>query len=432
MLTVWGLLIIVTFMYFILSKRLSAFVALIIIPIIYGAMAGFAPQLGNFMLAGLKSTAPTAVLMMMAVLFFGVLVDTGLFDPIITKILKTVKGDPLKVVVGSALLAIVASLEGEAAVTAVITCTAFVPIYRKLNMNIVYLALVTWMPGCIKSYLPWAGPSARTIVALKLDSNDLFFSAIPIMIIGTLCSLGMAYYLGLKERARLGILQIDDVEMVKMTASITDAESPHKRLKFIWVNFALMVFVMGAILEEVLPTAVCFEVGAALALLINYRGSKEQTDRLFGHAKSVLTVGALVMAAGVFIGILAGAKMTDAIALSLINIIPTSMGEHFAFIVALASGPLSFGLSADGFYFGIMPIFAKVGNVYGISNAEMGRAGLTGIPLHLLSPTVGAIWLLLGMCDITIGDFHKAAIGWFTALTIVFTVTAIVVGGFPV
>ena len=35
-------------------------------------------------------------MLMFAILYFGIMIDSGLFDPVISRILKFVKGDPLK------------------------------------------------------------------------------------------------------------------------------------------------------------------------------------------------------------------------------------------------------------------------------------------------------------------------------------------------
>jgi CitMHS family citrate-Mg2+:H+ or citrate-Ca2+:H+ symporter len=41
-------------------------------------------------------------MLMFAILYFALMIDSGLFDPAVRKILKMVKGDPLKVSVGTA------------------------------------------------------------------------------------------------------------------------------------------------------------------------------------------------------------------------------------------------------------------------------------------------------------------------------------------
>ena len=40
------------------------------------------------MLKGLETIAPTAIMIIFAILYFGVLIDTGLFDPLVAKNFK--------------------------------------------------------------------------------------------------------------------------------------------------------------------------------------------------------------------------------------------------------------------------------------------------------------------------------------------------------
>ncbi|TCS78223.1 CitMHS family transporter [Pectinatus cerevisiiphilus] len=431
MLAFWGLLIIVIFMYLILSKRFSAFVALILVPVVIGCIAGFSTQIGKMMMDGVKTTAPTAVLMMMAVLFFSILTDAGLFEPVIRKIILLVHGDPLKIAIGTALLALVASLEGEGAVTVIITCTPFLPLYKKMNMNVNTLAVLTWMPVVVKGFFPWAGPSARTVTALGINSTDLFAPVVWCMLAGIIWTFLTAYIIGLRERKRIGLIQIDTALINDVLASVDNQKSLYRRPKLIFINLLLMLIAMIAILKNILPTTVIFELGAAIALIVNFHSLKEQSLVLFNHAKGILTVGIMIVAAGVFVGILTGTKMIDAIAEMLISFIPSTMGPHIGFITAVLSAPLSFSLSPDGFFFGVLPILAKLANAYGISNLQVGIAGLMGMAFQIIGPTVGALWLLIGVCETNLGDFHKAAVIPFTGLTLLFIIVELIVGGFP-
>lgn len=117
MLTFLGFAMVITFMFLIMTKRLSALIALIIVPILFALFGGFAPKIGPMMLEGITKLAPTGVMLMFAILYFALMIDSGLFDPAVRKILKLVKGDPLKVAVGTAVLALVVSLDGDGATT---------------------------------------------------------------------------------------------------------------------------------------------------------------------------------------------------------------------------------------------------------------------------------------------------------------------------
>ena len=83
MLSILGFGMVITFMYLIMSKRLSPLVALITIPIIFALLGGFGADIDEMMLEGIKKIAPTGVMLMFAILYFGVMIDAGLFDPLV-------------------------------------------------------------------------------------------------------------------------------------------------------------------------------------------------------------------------------------------------------------------------------------------------------------------------------------------------------------
>jgi CitMHS family citrate-Mg2+:H+ or citrate-Ca2+:H+ symporter len=96
---------------------MSALLALIVVPLIFAIIGGFGKDLGSMILEGLSGIAPTGIMLMFAVLYFGVMIDAGLFDPLVSKILSIVKGDPLKVVIGTAVLASLVALDGDGTTT---------------------------------------------------------------------------------------------------------------------------------------------------------------------------------------------------------------------------------------------------------------------------------------------------------------------------
>jgi len=135
MLTILAYSMVIVFMFLIMTKRLPALVALIVVPIAFGLIGGFGPALGPMMLDGIRNLAPTGVMLMFAILYFGIMIDSGLFDPVVRLILKLVQGDPMKIVVGTAALAMFISLDGDGATTYMITVSAMLPLYMRLGMS---------------------------------------------------------------------------------------------------------------------------------------------------------------------------------------------------------------------------------------------------------------------------------------------------------
>ncbi|MEW8955261.1 CitMHS family transporter [Clostridium sp.] len=431
MLAILGYGMVITFMVLIMSKRMTAFTALVLTPIVFGLIGGFGLDLGKFALTGVKSLAPTAVMLLFAILYFGLMINVGLFDPLVNWIVKVVKGDPLKVIVGTAIMSAVVSLDGDGSTTIMIVVSAMLPLYKRLKINPLILASILIMQNSIMNIIPWGGPTARVMSVLNLDVKEIMAPFIPAMILAVLYVIGVAYYIGKRERKKLGITHLDQKTMDEMASTVSEEELALKRPKLLWVNFIMTILVMVALIKEVAPSSIIFLVAAALALLINYPSIKTQRDLIDMHAGNALQVVVMVLAAGVFMGILTESGMADAIAENLISIIPESMGSHFPLITAIISIPGTFFLSNDAFYFGILPVLAETGAVYGFSSLQIGVASLMGQAFHLLSPLVGSIYLLLQLTDVDMGEWQRYVAKWAIGIFAIFVATAVVIGFMP-
>lgn len=431
MLAILGYGIVITFMLLIMTKRMTAFTSLIIVPIVFAFIGGFGPNIGKFALTGVKGVAPTAVMLLFAILYFGIMINVGLFDPLSKAIIKFVKGDPLKVLIGTAILAAVVSVDGDGSTTTMIVCSALLPVYKKLKIKPLYLATIIIMQNSIMNLLPWGGPTARIMSALKIEGGDILRPLVPGMIISIIYVIGVAYYLGLKERKRLGIINIDNEVLNEMSATIDPEELALKRPKLIWINLALTILVMVTLILGKIPAAIIFEVGAALALIINYPKLKTQRQLIENHAGNAIQVVVMVLAAGVFMGILTETKMAEAIALNLASIVPKSFGSHWTLVTAIISIPGTFFLSNDAFYFGVLPVLAETGAAYGFTPLQIGIASTMGQAFHLLSPLVAFIYLLLQITEVDMGEWQKHAAKWSIGTFIIFVLAAAITGVMP-
>lgn len=440
MLSILAFAMVATFMTLIMMKRVSALVALILVPTIFALIAaaatgGFETGLGKMMMDGVKELAPTGVMLVFAILFFGLMIDVGVFDPMIRAIVKVVHGDPVRILVGTALLALIVSLDGDGATTYMITTAAMLPLYRHMKMDVRMLACVVIMAGGVMNILPWGGPTARVISALHLSVNQVFLPLIPAMAATALWVLFVAYRFGLKERARLALLPADAVEEDASAGEIlAEDEETHveaRKPKMFWFNLALTLALLVALVTSILPLAVLFMLAVAIAMVVNYPSLDAQRERLAAHAGNALAVGGLVFAAGIFTGILSGTHMVDAMSATVIASIPAAWGPYMAPITAAISVPFTFFISNDAFYFGMLPILADTGSHYGVSAEQIARAALVGQQVHLLSPLVASTYLLVGFVGIEFGEHQRFTLKWALGSCLVFFLIALLFGAFP-
>lgn len=431
MLALLGFLMVAVFMYLIMSRRLSALVALIVVPVVFALISGFGTEIGDMMLAGIKKIAPTGIMLLFAILYFGVMMDAGLFDPLIKKIVKIVKGDPLKVIVGTAILATLVALDGDGTTTYMITVTAMLPLYRKLGIKPMILAVIPMLALGVMNMTPWGGPTARVMSVLNMDVSEIFVPVIPAMIGGIAWVMIVACILGKQERKRLGIIEIPDEDLKSLAGeevAATAEEASLKRPHLIWFNLLLTTALMVGLVTSFLPLPTMFMLAFAIALFINYPKMQDQKERIAAHAANALATVSMVFAAGIFTGILTETKMIDAMAGTLVSWIPDSLGSHMPVLVALTSMPFTYFMSNDAYYFGIVPILANAAAAYGVDPAEIGRASILGQPLHVLSPLFAAQYLLIGMVGVDYAETQKFILKWAFGTSIVMIALAILTG----
>ncbi|MVM32212.1 citrate transporter [Spirosoma sp. HMF4905] len=427
MLSLLGFATIGVFLALIITKRLSVITALVLVPVVMGFVAGFSPkELGEMILAGIKQVAPTGILLMFAVLYFATMLDAGLFDPIIAGIIRFVKGDPLKVIVGTAILTMIVHLDGDGTATFMIVMSAFLPIYKQLNINRLILPGIVALSVGPMHLVPWSGTSARAISTLKTDATQLFNPNVPAIIAGICWVIFVAYWFGLKERRRLGVSELRYVHH----ENLTEEQRQFRRPKLFWVNAVLTIGLIITLMKGWVPAPALFIVAAVVVLLINYPRLPDQQKVLKSHGNNIFMVSSMIFAAGVFSGILTGSKMIDAMATSLVSLIPQQHAAWLPTLTAITSMPSSLLFTPDAYYFGVVPILSQTATQFGIDPLEIGRAALlgqmtVGFPV---SPLTASTFLLVGLAEVDLGDHQKFILKWAFGTTLVMTLAALLTG----
>ncbi|PCE23783.1 citrate transporter [Paraburkholderia acidicola] len=433
MLPLLGLATIAVLLAAILSKRMSPLVALIVVPIAASLIGGFGLQTSKFVLDGLRSLAPVVGMFVFAILYFGTITDAGTLDPIIDRILRAVGTKPTRIVMGTTLLALLIHLDGSGAVCFLVTIPAMLPLYDRLNMDRRVLAAAASMAAGI-NFLPWTGPMIRASASLGLPVSALFNPLIPVQIVGLVFVFGMAWWLGRREEKRLGLISaFGTIELPRR--ELTDEQQALRRPRNFWFNIVLTVIVLGTmvVMGEKIPPAVMFMVGFCIALLVNYPDVNMQRQRVDAHARAALMMAGILLAAGVFTGVMQGSGMLKAMAQAAVGLVPPGMAGHIPVALGILSMPLSMLFDPDSFYFGVLPVIAEVAGQLGVPAVHVGQAALlgqmtTGFPVSPLTP---ATFLVVGLTGIELADHQKFTFPLLFGASIVMTIACVVFGIFP-
>ncbi len=453
MITILSWSMVFVFMFLVIKKKLTPFSALILIPIGFTLIGSFlglysaqvterkeiaAPALpdqiliiGDWTLEGVRQVSTTGVMLLFAILYFSIMLNVGLFDPVTKKMIQLAKGDPVMVLIATSIISAAVSFNGDGTTTTLIVCTAFIPIYKKLGLKMMNLGVLLILMNTIMNLLPWGGPTARVISVLNLGEQEILRALVPGMSVSIIYVVGVAYYLGTKERKRIGIQKLTKEDIELLICCKDEDVNALKRYQYLWFNAIITIAIVIMLVKGTFPSVFLFLAGTALALVINYHSLKEQKQRIQDNAGDAVQVVILVLGAGIFMGLFTGTGMANALALSLTKIIPINFGRLWGLIVAVLSAPGTFFLSNDAFYYGVLPVLSETGVQYGYTALEIGTASLLGQAFHLLSPLVAFVYLLLNLTCLEMGEWQKESGKWALWIFVFFIGMAAITNSVP-
>lgn len=416
-----GLATVVLLLAAILTRRVSPLVALVFFPVASSLAAGFGLQTGRFILSGIQGISPVIGMFVFAILFFGIMTDAGMLEPLVAWLLRVIGNRPSRIVPGSALLGLLVHLDGSGAVVFLVTIPALLPLYERVGIDRRLLACVVSMAAGV-NFLPWTGPTIRASAALHIPVSAIFLPMIGVQAVGLAFVFLVAWMLGRREERRLS--QTAPGAPAPDQAARVPAPLP----RHFYINLILIVIVVSGMISGKLDPVVIFMLGTVVAMTVNFPQLKAQQATLAVHAPAAILMASILFAAGAFTGIMKGTGMLGAMADAAVRILPQHGARHIPLILGVVSMPLSLLFDPDSFYFGVLPIAAGAAAASGVAPITVAQAALlgmhtTGFPVSPLTP---ATFLVVGLSEITLAQHQRYSIPWLFAASLLMTAAALI------
>ena len=177
----------------------------------------------SFSLTALHQVASVAIMFIFAILFFGIMQDVGLFDPLINKMISTSRGNVIAVAVATVIIAAIAHLDGSGASTFLITIPALLPLYKRLKMNPYLLLMLVGTAATIVNMRSLGRPTWENGLGTEYGCDGAVETTHPIQMIGLVLLMALAVTFGYREK--------------RLIAKRASAGEEAKEMKFLMQRF---------------------------------------------------------------------------------------------------------------------------------------------------------------------------------------------------
>ncbi|NIM31076.1 MAG: citrate transporter [Pseudomonas stutzeri] len=415
----------------ILLRRISPLVAFVTLPVIASALAGFGlGEIGKFITEGLKAVAPTATLFIFAILYFGVMRERGLFAPLVNFLLRSTGGKPLAVAVVTVAVTAVTHLDGIGAATFLLVIPALLPLYLRLGMKREMLLCLVVLSAGVMNMVPWGGTTARASAVTGIDASLLWISLIPVQAVGLALVMALAVFLGLRaQRSPLGHGMLAGHEAAQTAEPGDDGRQLSPLSWRYWANLVLTLIILVCLFTGAFPLFACFMVGLGVALVLNYPSLAEQNQAVLRHASDAMQMALVMLAAGILLGVLAGAGVSDGMAHWMINVLPEGSANWLHVIIGAFGVPLGMLFSPDAYYFALLPVIRDVAVAAGVDAQAVASAMLIGENTGFgISPVVPSVYLAIGLAGVELYKHIRYTVLWAWGISLVMLAAAVLFG----
>ncbi len=439
-----GFGVVLVMMTLILKNKALPALCFTVLPVVGALIAGFSiDEILKFAVQGVGTTWSTAVLFIFSVIYFGIMSDAGMFDKMVTSLVKKAGSNITMIFIVTALIAIVGHLDGATASTYLITIPVMLPLYKRLHLSRIAMLCTIGMSTGVMNLVPWGGPTIRAASVIDSDPALMWQEMIPMQVCGVVVSLVAAWYFAKIETKRLraeGLL-IETGGGEEIQLNLGDPEL--KRPKLLGFNLAFTAFIIYLLIDGSITAWVVFMFATLIALAVNYPDIAMQNKRMMAHAPNCISLTVTLLCAGVFLGIFTSGgaigKGVDAAVLDtviiaqmaevLINIIPSFLMPYLHIVIGILAAPIGMVIGPDPYYYAVLPLIAQAVAEFGVTPDKVAYAMLIGANVGIVvSPCIPTTFLALGLAEVELKDHIKFSFKYLWIASIALLAFSIIIG----
>ena len=407
-----GFAMVIILIALLLSGKTVPMVAFVLVSFVGALLAGFSlPDISTFVGDGVKTVINSVGMAMFATAFFTIMTSIGVFDPLV-RFLSKYAGNVTIIFLITYLIATVGHFDTGTTSTILLTIPMMLPLYRKFHIRVEWMFLMIGMAVAMMNLLPMGGGIIGLSAVSGIDVGVLFNQIVPVIAVGWGINIILIVAVYSKmEKKRIAKMsdeskraQDDEYRaLLEVGRKGTELQEIKMDLKY-WANLILTLVTVAVVFMDIVRAYFVFMI----ALLLNYKGNKAKQDVVKLCAGNCYPIAAVMMCAGVFVGVMSGSGMLTEMAGFIVSLIPDSMHSVYNVLLAVICTPMSIALGSQAYYYGFSPLLLEVGTTMGVSTlSTIATLQITQNAFGFITPVSAVNHLACGMLGRDIKDVFR-------------------------
>lgn len=408
------------------------------VPLPYAMMVGpfiISLLMGNsinetlqFFLDQFNGTMKSAGLMIIfAMLYFGLLTETGFFNKIGSAVFRMTKGkmSVWTVMIMTVILTAIGMLTATIGTTYLVVFPLMMVFYNRMDFDKKAALIIVTCTCSAMCFLPWGIGMAFTASYANVEIMDLCMRTIPITFTFIPVIILEVLYFGREHKKKGGLMKVElsEQELNELLSKDTDN---NKKDNFV-INLLVFVMCISTLVSGV-PSYLVFMFGTMITLMINFSDPKAAgpvVGRISGQ-----TMGIIIMLVGVsmYVGIFSGAGMVTALGEFLVALCPQFMLRYFHLLL-LAACVVVIRFVPFQFYNSCMPLLVSIGQSAGLAPEMVAAAYVNNLSFGTgSSPINPSTYIGTSLLEIDMTEYSNKAVPIQTVANILVILICVVLG----
>lgn len=423
-----GYIMIIGIVVLLIKEKASLPPIFILIPIAGALLCGFpVSEVCGFIAEGIRSVTDTALLFLFSILYFSILGETGVFDVLAHFLLRHMRNNIYLFLMLTFGMAALIQLDGSGAMTMLIVIPMMLPLYDAMNIRRTSLVCACAVGTGVMNMFPWCSAMLRISAGTGLEAQMIWREVLPVQTASFLIAVFVIILMGWGEKRRGAGIDSEEFERLKEE----NARPVSLKVSRLTAGFdvCLTIILILLMLLDVVTAGVGFMAGVGILLVTNYSSMKKQDEVIKRFSSTAYPLALTIFLIGVMLGIMKGMGAIDAMAQSLVGLLPEGWGAYAVFLYGLAGVPVSMVLGSDCCYSLIAPLLGTISQHYGGGMMNAAIAVILSSSMAASISFTGPVpYMTVGLAGISMNENVKYSFRYLWIMGILMIVTARMMG----